>query len=300
MKRICRSARGAGRRSGPFALGRGRRARRSTIPVDERQRARHAPLPSGDGLEGALHHQRHRHPRRQGRSQLRPRHRLRRTLLLRRPAGQQSRGSSSTTRSRGRSSSTTASLNRFVVGLDLPVNLMTGSPVDVADADARRGQWAPDEAQLRRTSASSALTPSGASRGSSTASGSRSACRSASGLGERAAERRAPTRASGTGRRRSSRSASARPGSFSIALNGGFRGHIRERHDARALKDGTYVDGNLFTYGGGVACRVLEPLDLVAETYGTYLISERRRATASRRRTRPSAASSSSSSETRT
>ena len=46
-----------------------------------------------------------------------------------------------------------------------------------------------------------------------------------------------------------------------------------ERYDAAPEGRATYVDGNLWTYGGGASLRVLEPLDLVAETYGTYLIS---------------------------
>jgi OOP family OmpA-OmpF porin len=57
-----------------------------------------------------------------------------------------------------------------------------------------------------------------------------------------------------------------------IALNAGYRGHGASG-TVLELVNGKYVDGSLFTYGGGIAVRVLDPLDLVAETYGTYLLS---------------------------
>ena len=44
--------------------------------VDQRPGVRHAPVPAGHGHQGPLYRQRERHPR-QGRDQLRPRHRLR-------------------------------------------------------------------------------------------------------------------------------------------------------------------------------------------------------------------------------
>ena len=59
---------------------------------------------------------------------------------------------------------------------------------------------------------------------------------------------------------------------FRIALNAGFRGHFAST-TVLQLKDGKFVDGNLGTFGAGVSWRVLEPLDLVAETYGTYLLA---------------------------
>ncbi|HEX4448931.1 MAG TPA: OmpA family protein, partial [Polyangiaceae bacterium] len=60
-------------------------------------------------------------------------------------------------------------------------------------------------------------------------------------------------------------------GQFRLAANGGFRGHLPS-DTTLPLREGNFKDGNLFTYGGGVSWRVLESLDLVAETYGTYLL----------------------------
>jgi outer membrane protein OmpA-like peptidoglycan-associated protein len=59
---------------------------------------------------------------------------------------------------------------------------------------------------------------------------------------------------------------------FRIALSGGFRGHAVSS-TTLPLRDGNFADGNVVTYGGGVSWRVLESLDLVAETYGTYLLA---------------------------
>ncbi len=59
---------------------------------------------------------------------------------------------------------------------------------------------------------------------------------------------------------------------FRVALNAGFRGHFASDPTTLQLTNGKFVDGNLVTFGGGVSWRVLEPLDLVAETYGTYLL----------------------------
>jgi OOP family OmpA-OmpF porin len=61
-------------------------------------------------------------------------------------------------------------------------------------------------------------------------------------------------------------------GQLRLAINGGFRGHILS-DTTLPLKEGTYVDGNLATYGGGASLRVLESLDVVAETYATYLLA---------------------------
>jgi outer membrane protein OmpA-like peptidoglycan-associated protein len=61
-------------------------------------------------------------------------------------------------------------------------------------------------------------------------------------------------------------------GPLRIALNGGYRGHAAST-TTLPLKDGTYVDGSLLTFGGGASVRVLEPLDIVAETYGTQLLA---------------------------
>jgi outer membrane protein OmpA-like peptidoglycan-associated protein len=59
-------------------------------------------------------------------------------------------------------------------------------------------------------------------------------------------------------------------GQFRLKANAGYRGHSASG-TVLSLYDGTYVDGSLFTFNGGASYRVLEPLDLVAETYGTYL-----------------------------
>jgi OOP family OmpA-OmpF porin len=61
-------------------------------------------------------------------------------------------------------------------------------------------------------------------------------------------------------------------GRVKVALNAGYRGHSASGTQL-ALVNGTYVDGSLFTYNGGVAVRVFDPLDVIAETYGTYLLS---------------------------
>jgi OmpA-OmpF porin, OOP family len=62
-------------------------------------------------------------------------------------------------------------------------------------------------------------------------------------------------------------------GQFRIAVNGGYRGHTPTSSTVLPLENGHFADGNLVTYGGGVSWRVLDPLDLVAETYGTYLLA---------------------------
>jgi outer membrane protein OmpA-like peptidoglycan-associated protein len=59
---------------------------------------------------------------------------------------------------------------------------------------------------------------------------------------------------------------------FRIDLSGGFRGHAVSS-TTLPLREGNFADGNVVTYGGGVSWRVLESLDLVGETYGTYLLA---------------------------
>jgi len=61
-------------------------------------------------------------------------------------------------------------------------------------------------------------------------------------------------------------------GQLRIALDGGFRGHSATS-TVMPLSNGTYHDGNLFTYGGGISFRILEQVDLVGETYASYLLS---------------------------
>ncbi|MEZ4230006.1 MAG: OmpA family protein [Polyangiaceae bacterium] len=66
---------------------------------------------------------------------------------------------------------------------------------------------------------------------------------------------------------------------FKVALNVGYRGHTGKnpkfQQDTRGqdqLAEGEFEYGNLATANLGVSWRVLDPLDLVAETYATYLL----------------------------
>jgi OmpA-OmpF porin, OOP family len=58
-----------------------------------------------------------------------------------------------------------------------------------------------------------------------------------------------------------------------IGLNAGFRGHVVSDTQLD-LDRGRFRDGNRLTYGLGIAARIAEPLDLVVDTYGTYLLSD--------------------------
>ncbi len=69
-----------------------------------------------------------------------------------------------------------------------------------------------------------------------------------------------------------------------LAVNGGFRGHTGDdpwfgadplEPSLPQLEEGELRYGNLATFGGALSVRVLPVLDLVAETYGTYLMDER-------------------------
>jgi outer membrane protein OmpA-like peptidoglycan-associated protein len=61
-------------------------------------------------------------------------------------------------------------------------------------------------------------------------------------------------------------------GQFRVALNAGIRAHATSG-TTLPLKEGTLTDASLLTYGGGVSYRIIESLDLVAETYGTYSLA---------------------------
>jgi outer membrane protein OmpA-like peptidoglycan-associated protein len=68
---------------------------------------------------------------------------------------------------------------------------------------------------------------------------------------------------------------------FKVGLNVGFRGHTgdnpRFENDLGGepqLEEGLFEYGNLGTFGVGLSLRVLDALDLVAETYGSYLLSD--------------------------
>ena len=58
-----------------------------------------------------------------------------------------------------------------------------------------------------------------------------------------------------------------------IAVNVGYRGHSAST-TTLALRDGRLRDGSRVTYGAGASLRVSDPLDVVVETYGTYLTSD--------------------------
>ncbi len=58
-----------------------------------------------------------------------------------------------------------------------------------------------------------------------------------------------------------------------FAINAGYRGHSASA-TMLELRNGRLRDGSVFTYGAGASFRVLEPLDLVVETYGTYLLGD--------------------------
>ena len=60
-------------------------------------------------------------------------------------------------------------------------------------------------------------------------------------------------------------------GRFKVGLNAGLRVHGTSS-TALPLRDGNFKDGNLFTYGAAASYRILDPVDIVAETYGTYLL----------------------------
>ncbi|MGD0675667.1 MAG: OmpA family protein [Polyangiaceae bacterium] len=158
-------------------------------------------------------------------------------------------------------------LNQFVVGLDVPIDLMSGG----ARSDAAyAGLWSTQELQFQGVgyvAAHAKWRATRVERGFGIALGAQV----------------------GAGLSGSASNAAGDPGffywpmlmlekrfgpigQFRIELNGGFRGHSTSS-TILPLREGKFADGNLFTYGGGVAWRVLESLDLVAETYGTYLLA---------------------------
>ena len=62
-------------------------------------------------------------------------------------------------------------------------------------------------------------------------------------------------------------------GFFRVGVNVGFRGHDPSGTQIQ-LRDGRFRDGNRATFGGAMSIRPVEPLDLVAETYGTWLLAD--------------------------
>ena len=66
---------------------------------------------------------------------------------------------------------------------------------------------------------------------------------------------------------------------FKIGVNVGFRGHTGDNpvygnnaNGLPILKEGYFQNGNLGTMGVGLSLRALDALDIVAETYGSYLL----------------------------
>jgi outer membrane protein OmpA-like peptidoglycan-associated protein len=61
-------------------------------------------------------------------------------------------------------------------------------------------------------------------------------------------------------------------GQFKIGANVGFRWHSPSETQID-LRDGKFKDGQRLTYGLGLSYRVLEAVDLVGDTYATYLLA---------------------------
>lgn len=61
-----------------------------------------------------------------------------------------------------------------------------------------------------------------------------------------------------------------------VGANAGYRGHSGENlgFGSSVLTEGAVRHGDLVTYGGAVGWRALDSLDLIAETYGTYLLDD--------------------------
>ena len=61
-----------------------------------------------------------------------------------------------------------------------------------------------------------------------------------------------------------------------VGLNGGYRGHTGENaaFGSDTLKEGAVRHGDLGTFGGAVALRAWDGVELVGETYGTYLLDD--------------------------
>ncbi|MBK7579391.1 MAG: OmpA family protein [Myxococcales bacterium] len=69
-------------------------------------------------------------------------------------------------------------------------------------------------------------------------------------------------------------------GRFKVGIDVGYRGHTGknpkfgvDNAGRTQLAEGEFENGNLGTFGVGLAYRVIDPLDLVVESYGTYLAS---------------------------
>ena len=64
-------------------------------------------------------------------------------------------------------------------------------------------------------------------------------------------------------------------GQFKIGANVGYRGHDPSSTIITLRDNNEFRDGSRLTYGLGLSYRVLEAVDLVADTYATYLLSSK-------------------------
>jgi OOP family OmpA-OmpF porin len=158
-------------------------------------------------------------------------------------------------------------LNQFVVGIDMPVDLMSGN----AEPNYQPTLWGPAKLDFQGVgyfAAHAKWRITKVEKGFGLAVG----VQAGAGLGDAAANAAADAGFFYWPELIAERRFGPR-GELRLAINGGFRGH-----DATAttlpLRNGKFVDGNLFTYGGGVSWRVIPTVDLVAETYGTYLLAD--------------------------
>jgi OmpA-OmpF porin, OOP family len=161
--------------------------------------------------------------------------------------------------------------NRVIVGLELPVDLMSGPPTSSPNGQPLLGnQWGPGKLDLQGVgyvAAHAKWRILKVERGFGLALGAQA----------------------GVGIAGTAQNAGADPGFWAwpiavaekrfgptgqlrVAVNAGYRAHSASSTQLD-LNRGTYHDGSLLTWGGGVSFRALESLDLVAETYGTYLLS---------------------------
>ena len=161
--------------------------------------------------------------------------------------------------------------NAVVVGLSVPVNLMTGDPQVANGAALQPGLWS-DKALDSQTVGNAALQAKWR------------LLRVENGIGLALVGQAGPLLSDGN------KAGGADPGfwywpqlaaekrfgatgGFKIGANVGYRGHSVSNTTLN-LREGVFKDGNRGTASVGVSLRVADPLDLVAETYGTYLMSD--------------------------
>jgi len=155
--------------------------------------------------------------------------------------------------------------NRFVVGVDMPIDLMSGSP-----QASIPNSWGPQKLDFQGIGyigAHAKWRATQVEHGFGLAVG----LQIGAGLGDAAANAGADKGFFYWPMLIAEKRFGAR-GEFRVAINGGYRGHSATS-TMLPLRNGTFVDGSLVTYGGGASLRVLGTVDLVAETYGTYLLA---------------------------